>query len=115
DALVKIGPGNFGEFSDYYLSAGSFVQEVENLPTIAVREDGNPLIFGQDIYSPPLGLVDATKISGASDGQLQYDVINKEGLTGDRYRVFFEIDSNFVSSNPEIPSYSVFWNLENTN
>jgi hypothetical protein len=101
DALVKIGPGNFGDFSDYYLSAQSFVQEVENVFDI------RPIVFGRDIYSPPSLPVTGTLTVGPSNGKLQYDIIDKRDLTGDRYKVTFAIDSS-------TPKYSTFWKLENT-
>ena len=100
DALVKIGPGNYGDFSDYYLTAQSFVQEVENVITI------NTVVLGRDIYSPPALPFSGTKPTGPSNGLLQYDVIDKGDLTGDKYRITFSVDSL-------TPQYSAFWKLEN--
>lgn len=107
DALVKIGPGDFGEFSDYYLTAQSFVQEVENVITI------NTIVAGRDIFQPPVAVQDGSKISGASSGRLQYDIIDKAALTGHNYQVTFEIDSANVAP-PNAVSYATKWNLTNT-
>jgi len=100
DALVPIGFGNFGQFSDYYLTAQSFVQEVENVITVS------QIVFGVDIYSPPSLPFSGTLLNGPSRGRLQYDIIDKNDLTGDRYKITFEVDSS-------TPKYSAFWKLEN--
>ncbi|MFO7523877.1 MAG: hypothetical protein R6W68_00345, partial [Ignavibacteriaceae bacterium] len=107
DALVKIGPGNFGESSDYYLSAQSFVQEVENVLTI------NQVVFGEDLYSPPVAIQSGNKVSGASTGMLQYDIIQKDELTGHNYSVTFVIDSANTAPADQ-PSYGTAWTLTNT-
>lgn len=108
DALVPIGFGNFGDYGDYYLTAQSFVQEVENVVTL------NQIVFGEDIYSPPVAVQSGNKVSGGSKGRLQYDIINKAALTGNNYRVNFAIDSFYVPPSPNDVAYSAKWSLVNT-
>ncbi len=87
-------------FSDYYLSSSSFVGEVENVPRIFT------VTFAEDEYTPP---VEALSVStkGGSGAKLKYDIVDKELLTGDEYKVTFGIDST------QAP-YSPFWKLKNT-
>jgi hypothetical protein len=102
DALVnKDNPNLYGRFGDYYLPASSFVTAVENVPKIY------PVTLGEDQYNPPLDY-ENTNVSttGPSGSQLQYDVIDKQALTGDEYKVTFKIDSS-------ASRYSTFWKLEN--
>ncbi len=102
DALVnKANPNLAGRFGDYYLSASSFVAEVENIPKIY------PVTLGEDQYDPPLDYRNTNvNTTGPSGSALKYDVIDKKALTGDQYKVTFKIDSS-------ASSYSAFWKLEN--
>lgn len=107
DALIKIGPGNFGETSNYYLSAESFVQEVENVLNVQT------IVFGEDLYAPPLAVQEGERVGGAGSGRIQYDIIEKEALTGDNYSVTFVIDSANTAPADQ-PSYGTAWTLTNT-
>ncbi len=89
-----------GTSGDYYLSKDALTAESENIAKIT------KVIMGADLYSPPQDFVDAEKSSGGSSGKLQYDVVDKTALTGDKYAVTFTVDSS--TSN-----YSAFWNLKN--
>lgn len=101
-ALVyKPGPGQpIGTPGDYYLSSFAFAQEAENIRSI------NSIIVGEDALNPPVTVQPANKISGASLGNVGYDVINNEELTGDSYEVTFFKDSSSVE-------YSMYWKLTN--
>jgi hypothetical protein len=102
DALVNKSGAAFGTPGDYYLSVAGFVAEVENVPRIIT------VVLGEDMYDPPIPLVDGSKVSGGSNGQLQYDVVDKDMLTGDKYSISFEIDSTSTK-------YSTNWILKNEN
>ena len=101
-ALVyKAGPENpIGTPGDYYLSSFAFAQEAENIRSI------RSIVVGESALNPPVVVQPANKISGASRGNVGYDVINNEALTGQNYEVTFFKD---VSSVP----YSMFWKLTN--
>ena len=62
--------------------------------------------MGEIFCSPPIPIQDGLKVSGASNGQLQYDIVNKENLTGDKYSISFAIDSTSTE-------YKTTWNLLN--
>lgn len=101
DALKPMdAAATFGTEGNYYLSSAGFVAEVENVPRIV------EVVLGEDIYSPPVAIGDGSKLSGGSEGQLQYDVVTKGALTGDKYRVTFFVDSS-------TQKYESFWRLEN--
>jgi hypothetical protein len=101
-ALVyKAGPENpLGTPGDYYLSSFAFAQAAENIRSI------NSIVVGEDALNPPVVVQPANKISGASLGQVGYDVINNEALTGQNYEVTF-------TKNDASSVYSMFWNLKN--
>lgn len=99
-SLVNKNGAAFGTPGDYYLSTAGFVAEVENVPKIIT------VVLGENMYSPPLPLQDGSKISGGSDGQLQYDIVTKENLTGDKYQISFVMDSS-------TETYETFWSLKN--
>ena len=100
ESLINKDGDPFGTPGDYYLSTGGFVAEVENVPKIIT------VVLGEDIYNPPIPIQDGLKVSGASNGQLQYDIVNKENLTGDKYSISFAIDSTSTE-------YKTTWNLLN--
>jgi hypothetical protein len=100
NSLIKKDGGTFGTAGDYYLSAGGFVAEVENVPKIIT------VVLGEDMYLPPLPIQNGLKVSGGSSGELQYDVVTKEDLTGDKYSISFAIDSTSTE-------YATTWNLKN--
>jgi hypothetical protein len=85
---------------DYYLSSFAFAQEAENIRSI------NSIVVGESALNPPVVIQPANKISGASLGNVGYDVINNEELTGENYEVTFFKDSSSVP-------YSMFWKLTN--
>ena len=103
DALINKGGGAYGDYGDYYLTDQTFVQAVENPKALSLV---NTVLMGEDLYSPPLPAVEGFKISGSSNGQLQYDIVSKEELTGDKYQITFEIDSS-------AQQYENFWSLKN--
>jgi len=82
------------------LSAEAFAQEAENPRSI------RSIIVGENLYNPPVTVQPANKVSGPSFGNVGYDVINNEELTGDTYEVTFFKDSASVP-------YSMFWKLTN--
>lgn len=102
DALIyKDDPSEpIGTVGDYYLSSFAFAQEAENIRSI------QSIVAGEDNYTPPSLVLDASKITGFSNGMLQYDPIDNESLTGDNYEVTFFKDNSSVR-------YSMFWQLEN--
>ncbi len=106
DALVnrQTGtPGLSGQ-GDYYLASNAFVGEVESVPRILEAT------VGEDIYNPPLLPVDAL-YSGQKQtppGQMIYDVVNKDELTGDEYTVTFTPDKSPSVSDT---SYVPYWTL----
>jgi hypothetical protein len=83
----------------YYIDALSFVGVVENVAKIT------QVTMGEDIYTPPFATQDGSQLSGGSRGNLQYDIVNKDALTGHKYKVSFTIDSSTTNM------YSAFWNL----
>ena len=102
ESLVNKNGDAFGTVGDYYLSTAGFVAEVENVPRIVT------VVLGEDIYSPPIPVQDGFKVAGGSNGQLQYDVVTKEELTGDKYQITFTMDST-------TQKYETFWSLKNVN
>lgn len=85
---------------DYYLSSFAFAQEAENIRSI------NSIVVGESALNPPVIIQPANKISGASLGNVGYDVIYNKELTGENYEVTFFKDSSSVT-------YSMFWKLTN--
>jgi len=104
DALVyKDDPTQpVGTDGDYYLDAFAFAQESENVRSVV------SIVVGEDSYNPPEQVKDAAKISGFSNGKLQYDPVNNAELTGDTYEVTLFKDDASVR-------YSMFWRLQNLN
>jgi len=102
DALVYRADPNLpvGTPGDYYLSAFAFAQEAENIRSI------NTIVVGESALNPPVVVQPANQISGASLGNVGYDVITNEGLTGETYEVTFFKDSSSVP-------YSMYWKLTN--
>ncbi len=87
-----------GTVGDYYVNSTAFVGEVENIQKIT------PVTMASDLYDPPLPLESANKITGPSNGEVGYDVVDQNSLTGDEYEVTFVKDSSSSS-------YSTYWNL----
>ena len=100
ESLVNKSGDPFGTAGDYYLSTAGFVAEVENVPRIIT------VVLGEDLYSPPFPLTDGMKVAGASMGKLQYDVVDRTQLTGDKYSVGFAVDSTSTK-------YATRWTLKN--
>lgn len=99
-------PGLAGK-GDYYLMSNAFVGEVENIPRIVEA------VVGENIYRPPVLAVDAN-YSGAKtnfNGALAYDVVDKDNLTGDTYKVDFFVDTDAVLDTMYVP----YWKLTNEN
>ena len=98
DALISKSGVAFGEYDDYYLTSASFVAEVENVRTISA------ISLGEDLYYPPQEPIAGSQVTGGSRGDLVYDPVVKEELTGDKYQVTFFRDSS-------IQLYSNYWKL----
>ncbi len=99
--VFKANPGqNIGRPGDYYLSSFAFAQEAENVRTIS------SIVVGESALNPPVVVQPANKVSGASMGDVGFDVINNEELTGETYEVTFYKDSASVQ-------YNMFWKLTN--
>ncbi len=90
-----------GAIGNYYLSKTALTAESENVPKIT------KVIMSSDLYSPQVAASGGNKVSGGSSGNMVFDITDKENLTGDEYKVSFEIDSS-------TELYSTFWKLENT-
>ena len=103
DALVNKGGGDYGDYGDYYLTDQTFVQVVENPKALSLV---NTVLMGENIYLPPIEVSEVTGNPGPSKGRMQIDVVDKEALTGDTYRVTFTPDKS-------TQKFSSFWNLEN--
>ncbi|MBK9098342.1 MAG: hypothetical protein IPM14_09565 [bacterium] len=104
DALIyKDDPGQpIGTVGNYYLSSFAFAQEAENIRSIL------SIFAGEDNYTPPALPQSASQIIGGSRGNVEFDPVNNDELTGDKYRVTFYQDSS-------TQLYSTYWNLENLN
>jgi len=102
DALIyKDDPGQpVGTEGDYYLAVESFVQSVENIRQITA------IVVGEQLYDPPVEVQPSNKISGASFGQVGYDVVDNSALQNATYEVTFFKDSSS-------DQYSMFWQMEN--
>jgi len=90
-----------GTVGDYYLTKDSFVQEVENIRVIT------PIVAGEQLYDPPEIPLTADHVSGATNGNMAYDIVDKSALSGNQYEVTF-----FPDSSTQL--YSTFWRLTNT-
>ena len=101
DALIPRGGQDPGEDGDYYLSASSFVQAVENIRQIST------IVGGQQLYDPPVLVQPANQVSGAGTGEVGYDVINNSELQVANYEVTFFKDSSSAE-------YQMFWRMANT-
>ncbi len=88
-----------GTVGDYYVGSQSFVGLVENIPKITT------VTMASDLYSPPGLTGSGEQVEGGSRGQIEYDPVIKDELTGDKYKVTF-----FPDSSTEL--YSTFWKLE---
>ena len=82
------------------MSSFAFAQEAENIRSIS------SIVVGESALNPPVVIQPANKISGASLGNVGYDVINNEELTGENYEVTFFKDYSSTL-------YSMFWKLTN--
>lgn len=95
--------------ANYYLDASAFTQNVENLPRILSGPSGSAgIIVGEDVYTPPIELIESQQTAGASTGIVTYDVLDKDALTGDTYEVKFRVDSL------DAGEYTPIWSLTNT-
>ena len=102
-ALFNKDGGAYGTYGDYYLTDQTFVQAVENPKSLSQIKT---VLMGEDIYQPPIEVKEITGNPGPSAGRMQIDVVNKEALTGDTYKVTFFPDSS-------TQKFSSFWKLEN--
>ena len=89
-----------GTVGDYYVDPNAFVGIVENIPKIT------QVVLAEDMYNPPLEIVNATKVSGHSFGDVGYDIVDRAQLTNQKYQVTFFKDSSSAS-------YKMFWKLKN--
>ncbi len=100
DALVNKSGGVPGSYGDYYLTDQTFVQAVENNKNLLT------VLMGEDLFLPPVELIPANKISGASNGIVTYDVVNQPELKDNEYQIsFFKNDATV--------DYNMFWQLKN--
>lgn len=88
-----------GTVGDYYVGSQSFVGLVENIPKITA------VTMAENLYDPPGLTGSGSQISGGSRGELVYDPVIKDQLTGDKYKITF-----FPDSSTQL--YSTFWKLE---
>lgn len=102
DALINKTVLDSVFFSDWYLTDQTFVQAVENPKSLSQIKT---ILMGEDIYKPPVAVQNGQQISGGSNGLLQYDVVSKEDLTGDKYQITFTMDSSTAL-------YEAFWTLK---
>jgi hypothetical protein len=103
DALVfKDDPTvAIGDTGDYYLDAFAFAQEAENIRSIV------SIVVGEDNNNPPVPVQSANRVSGASTGNVGYDIIDIGALTNNQYELTFFKDSASTL-------YSMYWRLFNT-
>ncbi len=92
-----------GTVGDYLLDPSAFVGNVENVQKIIQGDEGG-IVMGEDIYNPPYPVQSTNQVSGYSDGEVGYDVVDKSQLTGHQYEVTFTKDSNSTT-------YKMFWSL----
>jgi len=83
----------FGSSGDYVISSASIKSQNESTPKVF------SVIVGEDLYSPPVDLIDAVKAEGPSSGTVTYDVVQKDLLNGHTYKVEFITDSSSVYYN----------------
>lgn len=88
-----------GTPGDYYISSEAFVGRVENIPKITT------VTMAENLYNPPGLTGSGDQIEGGSRGNIEYDPVVKDELTGDKYKITF-----FPDSSTEL--YSTFWKLE---
>jgi hypothetical protein len=101
DALVnRSATGTVGQNDNYYLSADALIQNVENVQRI------NIITMADNMYAPPFDEITSERTNGGAGGIVQYDVIEKENLTGDTYKVTFIPDHTTAI-------YSAYWKLVN--
>ncbi len=101
DSLPVGTPGN------YYLTSSGFVQTVENIETIINYNNKSGIYVGEDVYNPPVEVGSGSHLpGGGSNGQLTYDIVSKNDLTGNKYKVTFFQDKSTTK-------YSAFWKLQN--
>jgi hypothetical protein len=72
-----------GTRGDYYIDSKSFVGLVENIPKITV------VTMAEDLYTPPVEVQPANRISGHSKGAVGFDIIDNDQLNNDLYEVTF--------------------------
>lgn len=103
DALVfKDDPTvAIGDTGDYYLNSFAFAQEAENIRSVV------SIVVGEDNNNPPVPVQPANRVSGASTGNVGYDVIDIAELTNSQYELTFFKDSASTL-------YSMYWRLANT-
>jgi hypothetical protein len=90
----------FGTDGDYLIDPLAFVGSVENIQKIT------EVAMGENLYSPPYPVQASNHVSGYSDGEVGYDIVQSENLKGDQYEVTFLRDSTSAS-------YAMLWNLTN--
>ena len=102
DALVfKDDPTvAIGDTGDYYLNSFAFAQEAENIRSVV------SIVVGEDNNNPPVPVQPANRVSGASTGNVGYDVVDISALTNSQYELTFFKDSASTL-------YSMYWRLTN--
>ncbi len=89
-----------GTDGDYLIDPIAFVGNVENIEKIT------QVTMGENLYTPPYPVQSTTQVSGYSDGEVGYDIIQPENLKGDQYEITFTKDSSSAS-------YATLWRLTN--
>ncbi|RKZ00574.1 MAG: hypothetical protein DRQ13_00110 [Ignavibacteriae bacterium] len=90
----------WADTGDYYLSAEAFAQEAENIRTIST------IVVGEQLYTPPVLVQPANQVTGASTGEVGYDVLENSALQNAEYEVEF-------FTNTESEDYAMFWKMRN--
>jgi hypothetical protein len=105
DALVNKSGGSIGTIGDYYLTDQTFVQAAENPKALSLFKT---VLMGEDIYIPPIEMVQGNKMAGVSNGVVAYDIVSPSELKDNEYQVTFFKDESSID-------YKMFWELKNLN
>ncbi len=112
-SIVNRASGNYGDPGDC-LEIGVAYEEFDLLKPTQDRHRFHTSIvvvtFGDDIYSPAISPNSGIRLSGASDGDVRYLVVDPVQLTGNDYSVEFFRDQAL----PPGQIYRPFWKLSNS-
>ena len=112
-SIVNKDDGVYGPPGDY-IEVGTAYEEYDQLQPLQDKYANQTriikVVFGEDTYSPAIAPGNGTIVSGTSDGEVKYVVVDKEQLTGDEYAVQF----HKIEDVPVGESYQTYWSLSNT-